>query len=617
MLLKRLKLSSYLVALIFVFFCFKLFQLQILEGNRYRQLSESNRLRIVKTPAPRGIIYDRNGKALVKNVPFFSVSVHPDDLKRLDLDALSAFLGIDKKEIEDKMNKKDNSPFIPLKLKQGLNFDEIARIEAGKSDFPGLFVETEVGREYLYGKTGGHVIGYLGKMTPAQFETPELRDFPPDGLIGQWGVEGLYDNVLRGTPGEKLIEVDALGRELRMVQQKSAIKGQDISLSIDIDIQKAVEDAFGEKAGALIAIKPDTGEILALESLPSFDPNIFSRGIKYQDWVALMEDKRKPMLNRALQSQYPPGSTFKIITGAAALEEGVIETSQKISCTGGIGYGRWTFGCWKKKGHGMVDFHKALVESCDTYFYEVGRRLGIDKIHYYATVLGLGKETGFNLLVKERKGLIPSTQWKQEKRGQPWYLGETYNSAIGQGYVTVTPIQMARMLATFVNGGTIYPLTLEKGGSKPIGRVELKPETISIIKDALAGVVNEPGGTAHGSMSTHVVIGGKTGTAQVVGKQKGLKGEKFEDHAWFVAFAPVEKPEIALTVFVEHGGHGGSAAAPVAKKAIEAYLIKQKPEQQPPAEKQKTDAVPPAENKSAPEKKQNPAAVQATTGVQG
>ncbi|HEX8948033.1 MAG TPA: penicillin-binding protein 2 [Dissulfurispiraceae bacterium] len=578
MALKKIRFSSYVIIAVMLFFCFKLWQLQVLDGDKYRKLSESNRLRIVKTPAPRGIIFDRNGTPLVKNVPFFSVSIPPDSLKDLDVGALAAFLGMKKEEIEEKLNRKDNSPFIPIKLKQGLNFEEIAHIEAGKSDFPGLFVETEVGREYLFGKVGAHIIGYLGKITTAQMESPELRNFPPDALIGQWGVEALFDSELRGTPGEKIIEVDALGRELRMIQQQQAIKGKDITLSIDIDIQRAVEDAFKDKAGALVAIKPDSGEILALESLPSFDPNVFSRGVKYQDWAALMEDKKKPMLNRALQSQYPPGSTFKIITGIAALEEGAIETDRKINCTGGIGYGRWTFGCWKKGGHGPVDFHRALVESCDTYFYEVGRRLGIDNIYKYATAFGLGKETGLNLLIKERRGLIPNTEWKREKRGQPWYLGETYNAAIGQGYVAATPVQMAKMMATVANGGDIYPLTLIKGGSKPIGKVPLKPDTIPLIKDALSGVVNEPGGTAHGSMSQLVMIGGKTGTAQVVGKKKGMSGEKYMDHAWFVAFAPVDNPSIALSVFVEHGGHGASAAAPIAKKAIEAYLVKQKPQ---------------------------------------
>ncbi|MGD0281450.1 MAG: penicillin-binding protein 2 [Dissulfurispiraceae bacterium] len=576
--LSKIHLGSYIIVAVFLFFCFRLWQLQVMEGDRYLALSESNRLRIVKTPAPRGIIFDRNGTSLVKDIPFFSVSISPENLKSLDRSALARFLGIQENEIEEKLNRKDNSPFIPIKIKQGLSFQEIAHVEAGKSDFPGLFVETDVGREYLFGKTGAHIIGYLGKMTPAQFEHPAFRNFPPDALIGQWGVEEVFDEQLRGTPGERIIEVDALGRELRLIQQRPSVKGKDITLSIDIDIQKAVEDAFQDKAGALVAIKPDTGEILALESLPSFDPNMFSRGIQYQDWLSLMEDKKKPMLNRALQSQYPPGSTFKIITATAALEEGVIDLDKKISCTGGIRYGKWTFGCWKKGGHGPIDFHHAIVESCDVYFYEVGRRLGIDKIYKYATALGLGKDTGLNLLIKERRGLIPNTEWKRQTKRLPWYLGETYNAAIGQGYVSVTPIQMARMMATLSNGGTIYPLSLVKGGSKAVGQVGIKPETIQIIKEALAGVVNEPDGTAHAAQSQAVLIGGKTGTAQVVGKKRGVSGEKFMDHAWFVAFAPVDKPQIALAVFVEHGGHGGSAAAPIAKQAIEAYLIKKKPE---------------------------------------
>lgn len=573
MILKRIQVGSYIIIGILLILCFRLWQLQILDGDKYKRLSEDNRLRILKTPAPRGIIYDRNGTPLVKNIPFFSVSITTDNFRGIDMDSLSALLGLTKKEVEEKLTKKDNSPFVPVKLKQGLSFGEIARIEAKRSDFPGLFVETEVGREYLFGKVGAHIIGYLGKITTSQLNNPDLKHFPPDALIGQWGVEALFDNQLRGIPGERIIEVDALGRELRMIQERPSVKGNDINLGIDINIQKAVEDAFGDKAGALVAIKPDSGEILALESLPSFDPNIFSMGIAYNDWKSLMEDKKKPMLNRAVQSQYPPGSTFKIITAVAALEEGIINPDTKINCTGGINYGRWTFGCWKKGGHGPVDFHRAIVESCDVYFYELGRRLGIDKIHKYATAFGLGRETGIELIpVKERRGLIPNAEWKKEKKRLPWYLGDTFISAIGQGYVTATPIQMALMTATFANGGNIYKPSLVKINQAPSGTITLKPETIKMIKEALSGVVNESNGTAQGARSSLGVIGGKTGTAQVVGKKKGLTGERFMDHAWFVALAPVDNPEIALSVFVEHGGGGGAVAAPIAKRAIEAYF---------------------------------------------
>ncbi|OGW21724.1 MAG: penicillin-binding protein 2 [Nitrospirae bacterium GWC2_46_6] len=573
MTLYRIKLGSYIVIGILLVFGFRLWQLQILDGDKYKRLSEDNRLRILKTPAPRGIIYDRNETPLVKNIPFFSVSITTDNPKKIDIDSLSALLGLKRQEVEEKLYRKDNSPFVPIKLKQGLSFGEIARIEAGRSDFPGLFVETDVGREYLFGKVGAHIIGYLGKITQSQMKNPGLRHFPPDALIGQWGVEALHDAQLRGIPGERIIEVDALGRELRLIQERPSVKGNDVSLSIDINIQKAVEDSFRSKAGALVALKPDTGEILAFESLPSFDPNTFSRGIVYEDWKALMDDKKKPMLNRAVQSQYPPGSTFKIITAIAALEEGVIHSETKVICTGGINFGKWTFGCWKKGGHGSVDFHKGIVESCDVYFYELGKRLGMDRIYKYADAFGLGRETGIDLVpVKERQGLIPNTEWKKEKKRIPWYLGDTFISAIGQGYVTTTPIQMAVMMSTFANGGTVYKPTLIKGEHRPVGAIKLKPDTIEMIKDALSGVINESNGTAQGARSSLTVIGGKTGTAQVVGKKKGAVAERFMDHAWFVAFAPVDKPEIALSVFVEHGGGGGAVAAPIAKKAIEAYM---------------------------------------------
>jgi penicillin-binding protein 2 len=337
-------------------------------------------------------------------------------------------------------------------------------------------------------------------------------------------------------------------------------------------MQKAVEDAFGDKAGALVALKVDTGEVLALESLPSFDPNLFSKGISPADWKYLMEHKKKPMLNRALQSQYPPGSTFKIVDVVAAQEEGVIKPETKINCSGGVKYGSWTFGCWRKGGHGAVDLHRAIRESCDVYFYEIGKRLGIDKIHEYAIGLGLGGDTGLGLL-KERPGLIPSTEWKKEKRHQAWYLGETFNAAIGQGYVSVTPIQLALMMATVSNGGTVLQPTLIKDAKPTVrSKIEIHPETLKLLKRGLWAVVNEDGGTARSAASSLVTIGGKTGTAQVVGKLKTGGGERFMDHAWFVAVAPVDSPEVALTVFVEHGGHGGSAAAPLAKRAIEAYF---------------------------------------------
>ncbi len=576
MIQNRINIGAYIIIGLILIICLRLWQLQLFEGSRYKKLSEDNRLRILKSPAARGIIYDRNGTPLVKNVPFFSVSMTFDSRNYPDIDALSGVIGVDRKELEQKI-KRHNSPFTPIKLKQGLNFKEITRIESRKSDFPGLFIETDVSREYLTGNTASHIIGYLGKINQSQLNDPGLRHLPPDAFTGQWGTEMQFDKQLRGLSGERIIEVDAIGRELKMLLETSPVRGKDFKLSIDINVQKASEDAFLGKNGALVAIKPASGEILAMVSMPTFDPNAFSRGISSKEWKAIMDDKKKPMLNRAVQSQYPPGSIFKIITAVAALEEGVIDPNTRINCTGGLNYGKWTFGCWNKGGHGSVNMHRAIVESCDVYFYEIGRRLGINNIYKYAIMFGLGRETGVELMpVKERKGLIPTAEWKKEKIKLPWYLGDTFISAIGQGFVTTTPIQAAMMTAAFANGGYIYNPTFIMGSYEPLQKINLKPETIRIVREALSGVVNEPNGTAQSAKSSIIKIAGKTGTAQVIGKDKNVSGERFMDHAWFVAYAPVDNPEIAVSVFVEHGGSGGKVAAPIAKKAIEAYFQNKK-----------------------------------------
>lgn len=572
---QKITIASYLVLLGFLIIILRLWQLQLLQGNELRKTSESNRLRVIKVPAPRGIIFDRNNLALVKNAPYFCASVIPEEFDKTSIPSLAAVLRISEDEIREKLTRKAQSPFTPLRLKEGLTYPEVSYIEARRSDFPGLFVETEVSREYLYGGIGAHVIGYLGKLTPDQSKDPEFKDVPQEAFIGQLGVEKLFDKSLRGTAGQRIIEVDAIGREIRLLNETPPVKGTDLFLSIDIALQKAAEDAFEGKTGALVALKSDTGEILGIVSSPSFDPNMFAKGISSSEWNAILNNKKVPMLNRAIQSQYPPGSTFKIITAISALEAGALDTSTKVNCRGGINYGKWHFGCWRKTGHGIVSLHRALVESCDVYFYEAGKRAGIDKIYDYATMLGLGEETGISI-GRERKGLIPNSRWKLETKKTGWFLGETFINSIGQGYVSTTPIQMAVMMNAVSNGGNIYKPSILKG-SKPvlIRKAAVRPETLETVKEALKGVVNELGGTGNAAKSSIVLIGGKTGTAQVVGLRKDSKylAENLRDHAWFVAFAPVDKPEIALSVFVEHGGHGGSVAAPIAKNAIEAYML--------------------------------------------
>jgi penicillin-binding protein 2 len=548
--------------------------LQLLQGDELRKTSESNRLRIIRVSAPRGIIFDRNGIPLVKNTPYFCASIMPEEFNTESIPTLAMALHLPEDELREKINRKTQSPFTPVRLKEGLSSNEVGYIEARRSDFPGLFVEIEVSREYLYGGIGAHVIGYLGKLTPAQSKDPEFKDVPPDAFIGQWGVEKLYDNSLRGAPGQRIIEVDAIGREIRLLKETPSVKGADLSLSIDMALQKAAEDAFEERTGALVALKSDTGEILGIVSSPAFDPNRFAKGVSPAYWNEIMNDKKMPMLNRAIQSQYPPGSTFKIITAIAALEEDV-SPSASVTCSGGMFLGSHRFGCWKKEGHGTVSLHRALVESCDVYFYNAGRKVGFDKVHDYALMFGLGEATGVGF-GKERKGLIPNTEWKRKARNEPWWPGETLINSIGQGYVAATPIQMAVMINAVSNGGNVYkPSIVKVSGPVLVRKASVKPETLEIVRKALEGVVNGPGGTGVAARSNTVIIGGKTGTAQVVGIRKDSKNlkEAHRDHAWFVAFAPVENPKVALSVMVEHGGHGGSAAAPIAKQAIEAYML--------------------------------------------
>lgn len=564
----RIGFIAVVVALLFLVLEVRLFELQAIRGKELRELSDQNRLRIDLVPAPRGIIFDRNGIPLVKNSAFYGLCLLPDMLKEADIGAIASFVGIGMDEIDRRIAER--KPFEPIRLKEGLTFSEVARFEARLSDFPELAVYAEQSRRYLYGDMAAHLIGYIGRLTPEQAKNPEFADVPKHFSVGQWGVEKIFDADLRGAPGKRIMEVDALGRHLRLLQEVEPERGKDVYLSIDMNMQRKAEDGFANKAGALVALKPSTGEVLAFVSKPSFDPNAMSKGITPELWQSLQTDLRFPMLNRALQSQYPPGSTFKIITAVAALEEGAISTSTVHTCTGGLNSGKWTFGCWRKKGHGSLALHRAIVESCDVYFYNTGKKTGIDAIAKYARMLGLGKATGIRL-VREKGGIIPDTEWKRKKMGDQWYAGETYNASIGQGYVSVTPAQMARMISIVSSGGRIYEPSLLRLDEepKPVATADIKPETMSFIKDALSGVVHEPGGTGHAADSKLVSVGGKTGTAQAVSR---TSVKKLGDHAWFVAFAPVDKPEVALSVFVEHGGHGGSAAAPIAKMAIDAYM---------------------------------------------
>jgi penicillin-binding protein 2 len=582
---KRLPLLAGFIILVIVILFIRLWYLQVVKGAYYQEQAESNRIRPVMLRPPRGIIYDRRGRPLVENELVFDISLIPEDAA--DLDATIELSTIVKmtpevihKELEDAEDVRTS--YEPVKIHEQAPWDEVAEVEAHQDDLPGSIIEPEHLRHYPYGGLASHQFGYIGKVSPSQ---RKIEQTDIGMLTGQTGLEKIYDKMLRGIPGRRMIQVNAAGRKVKDLGIEEPKPGTDIYLTIDLDAQKAAEEGLGSRAGAVVAMDPNTGEILALASHPSYDPNLFPRGISPRDWVRLMNDPSHPMFNRAIQSVYPPGSTFKIIVALAGLESGVIKLDDKVMCKGFLMSGRHAFRCWKTGGHGAISFHQALVESCDVYFYTMGERIGWDRIAEYAKKLGYGSLTGIRL-PDEKPGLIPTTQWKKQRTGEPWYPGDTYINSIGQGFIQVSPIQACRMISAVANGGRLYrPLLVKQTRNRETGKVNvtepeliktvmIDPSVLHEVQSALAGVVNEPDGTAHAAASPLATVAGKTGTAQVIAQKVSGRtlSDETKDHAWFVAFAPVENPKIAVAVVVEHGGHGGSAAAPVAKKVIEEYL---------------------------------------------
>ncbi|MFZ5863562.1 MAG: penicillin-binding protein 2 [Nitrospirota bacterium] len=563
--------------------------LQVVDGETYRALAETNRVRTVSVLPQRGLIFDRRGRLLVNNTPGFTAYVVTEDAPNpIDplIARLAAYLGLSEDDIRARIQERRSAGALtPIPIKAHLTLKEVALIESHRFELPGVKIEVEAQRNYLYGPWAAHLLGYVNEVSAAQRATEEFANLPLGMQTGQAGVELAYDSALRGVPGEKGVEVDALGHERHVVRETPPTQGNDLYLTIDAETQVAAEAALTDKAGVVVALDPTNGDVLAMASHPDFDPNHLSGGLTASSWAALVDDPGRPLNNRAIQGQYPPGSTFKIVVAAAALERRAVTANTQKACAGGKFFGNRTFRDWKAGGHGIVDLHRALVESCDVYFYEVGDQLGIDAIAEFARAFGLGEPTGIRL-ASEKKGLIPSTEWKLAARREPWYPGETLSVAIGQGYVSATPLQMAVMIGTVATGGDRYQPRYvreirNRDGTTTVtesaahDRAAVSPRTFAVLRDALKGVVVETGGTAHSARSTVADIAGKTGTAQVVGMAPGSRGPKvahLEDHAWFVAFAPADQPRIAVAILVEHGGHGGTAAAPIAKRVIEAYL---------------------------------------------
>lgn len=583
---RRLPFLAGFIVLFIIVLLVRLWYLQAIKGDFYQEQAESNRIRPVKLRPPRGIIYDRYGRPLVESVLTFDISLVPEDTPNLNstIDNLSSLINLSPAAIRAALD--DAAPirtkYEPVKVQEEAPWDQVAVVEAHQEELPGAIIEPEHRRHYPYAGLASHQLGYIGKVTQAQ----RKREQADMGLlIGQGGLEKVYDKYLRGVAGRRMIQVNAAGRKVKDLGIEEPRPGTDMYLTMDLDVQKAAEEGLGDRAGAVVAMDPNSGDILALASHPNYDPNLFPRGITPKDWVRLMNDPSHPLYNRAIQSVYPPGSTFKVIVSLAGLESGVIKLRDAVHCGGALKSGRHTFRCWKKGGHGAVSFHRALVESCDVYFYTMGERIGWDRVAEYARKLGYASLTGI-LLPDEKQGLIPTTEWKKKRTGEAWYPGDTYINSIGQGFVLVSPIQACQMIAAVANGGSFYRPTLLKWtrnretgetkafSSERLNKIMLDPVALEEVRKALLGVTSEPGGTAHGAATPLASVAGKTGTAQVIAQKvpgRKLSG-KSEDHAWFIAYAPFDHPKIAVAVLVEHGGHGGSAAAPIAKKVIEAYM---------------------------------------------
>jgi len=565
------------------------YRLQVVQGGEYLARSEDNRIRTVEVLPPRGLIYDRNGVLLVNNAPSFNLYAVPGDMRdpAAVVRRLSSLIDLPPAAIEERIRTGKDDAYLQVKIKANLTLQEVARIEAHRLALSGIQIQAEFKRNAVHNALAVHLLGYVGEISKAQIESGRFAGVKQGEMIGQYGVEQSYDAAIRGTPGKKRIEVDALGQEKRLLAIDRPHPGDDLFLTLDYALQAAAEEALGAAEGAIVALDPRNGDVLAMVSHPGFNPNDLSVGVSPALWRSLIGDAKRPLMNRAVGGLYPPGSTYKVVMSAAALAAGKTTAAESLNCPGFFPFGNRDFRDWKKGGHGRVALHRALVESCDIYFYRMGTRLPIDTISHYSRQFGLGEATGIEL-PGEKGGLIPSTEWKRRVRKEPWYPGETLSVAIGQGYVLATPLQMATMIsAVAADGWWRMPQLVKKRRNRQTGeivetaraagrRIPVSDEAFAIIQSALAGVMVEPGGTARASQSKHVTMAGKTGTAQVVVINKSNVRKKlakeFDDHAWFVAYAPVTAPTIAVAVLVEHGGHGGSAAAPLAKKVIEAYL---------------------------------------------
>ncbi|MBF0294583.1 MAG: penicillin-binding protein 2 [Magnetococcales bacterium] len=567
----------------------RLFHLQVLRGGEYRTLAEDNRISLKPMAAPRGRIFDRDRRILVENNPDFEMVVIPElagGTLRFLLRRLRRFIEFSDEEVKFILQQaRRQRSFLPLRLKSHLTWEEVSNISVRIHEFPGVDLQNQSIRYYPLNSLACHILGYLGEPSDRDRQRFASVTFRPGDLVGKSGVEQHFEEQLRGREGVVEMEVNAVGRHVRELHRTSPQQGADLHLSLDVDLQLEAQAALGNAAGSVVALDPNNGEVLAMVSYPVYDPNQFIRGFNHAQWRSLINDPSRPMINKAIQGQYPPGSTFKIVVALAGLSMGKIDPREHVFCGGVLVKEEQKFYCWRRGGHGSVGLMQAITQSCDVYFYKLAERLGVDAIERQAHKMGLGDLTRVEL-DGERAGLIPSRTWKRKRFKAAWYPGETLITGIGQGYVLTTPLQLANMVASVANGGVVYRPSLLRlhPGQQPeiLSRLAVSSSHMEILRQSLEAVVHDRTGTgAKARPEGGIHAAGKTGTSQVV-KHKREKsgqlikqtGEKLQDHALFVCYAPADRPKIAMAVIVEHGGHGGSAAAPVAKRVLDRYFAK-------------------------------------------
>lgn len=583
---RRTHLLHALIAVLILAYVLAFWNLQVSKGDEYALLAENNRLRRIPIPPTRGVIFDRRSEVIASTRPSLDLVLRREGLQdaNVQLRRIEQVLDIPFASLRERLNDMASRPsFEPMPIKMDIGLADLAKVEARREWFANLEVDESSRRDYPDRNAAAHAVGYVGEVGEAM-----LAAQGPDGIlemgdiVGRAGIERAYDEVLRGRRGWKLVTVNSLGRQFgEPVMGRRPEDGGPLRLSLDLRLQRRLVEAFAGEVGAGVFLDPWTGEVLALSSSPAYDPNVFASPVSRAKWSELTGDESRPLHDRAIASFYAPGSTFKVVMSIAGLETGAVTLSTTRYCSGSINmYGR-PFLCWKKGGHGSVDLHRALVHSCNVFFYQVGRDAGIEAVAKYADLLGIGRPTGIDL-PGEARGVLPSPEWKMRTRGEPWYAGETISVSIGQGILAVTPVQMARMIAAIATGKLCVPHLRRDGPPHEPVPLAVSPGTLALVRSALQDVVEE--GTGRRAALGPISVAGKTGTAQVLKKSAGIDADKMSkeerDHAWFVGYAPAVNPEIAFAVIVEHGGHGGTTAAPIVRQVLETFFAERLPPKQ-------------------------------------